>query len=86
MTDEPTVTLREHFDEKFKDLKESNEAEHTAVLARLGTVEEKMDELRDEFRNSLGDVVTWKSLGVSIGVLGGLVGLVAGIVSLLGVG
>lgn len=79
---EPTVTLREHFDDKFAvlhdeiaDMKAANAEEHAAVIAEL-----------KQIKAELPQFVTWKSLGASIAVIGGLVGLVAGLASLLGIG
>jgi len=90
---EPVVTLREHFDDKVADIKadisemkQANAEEHSAVLTRLGTLEKELTEKLLALDDKFDGVVTWKSLGGSIAVIGGLVGMIAGLAKLLGVG
>lgn len=71
MSDEPTVTLREHFDEKFKDLREdfndlktTNADEHSAVLEELASI-----------KKDLSKTVTWPSLGFALTVVVTVLGI-----------
>lgn len=79
---EPTIPLREHFDEKFNDLREdfndlktTNADEHSAVLAELTSIK---TELRDEMtavRKELSKTVTWPSLGFALTVVVTVLGI-----------
>lgn len=79
---EPTVPMREHFDEKFNDLREdftdlkkANADEHSAVLAELTSIK---TELRDEMvavRRELSKTVTWPSLGFALTVVVTVLGI-----------
>lgn len=68
---EPTIPLREHFDEKFNDLREdfndlkkTNADEHSAVLAELTAI-----------KKELSKTVTWPSLGFALTVVVTVLGI-----------